>query len=415
MPAPSVKVELGLNLGQSDPFAFTLDSATKGVLDNTSFTLGGERFFDITDRLISASTNRGKNQSLDRIDAGVASITVDNSDRVFDPLYPDGPYFGQLIPRRTVRVTSNDQPVFIGAIDDFTIDYAPSNKSAVRIDVSDAFSVLTNAGLEEFTPSAQLSGARVEAVLDRPEVDWPADQREIDAGNSTMMSALVPAGTGTLEYLQLVSNSEFGNLFIAKDGKVVFRERNAVPNTPNLVFSDEVVAGVYTGIQFSSVNNVYGSENLYNRISISNAAETPLEASANDSTSEAVYGPRAYNASGLLVQDQSQLDFLADYLLARFKEPQYRFERVTVVMDTLTEANQDAVLDLEIGDIVLVRFEPSDIPPAIEQYCRIIGISHDWDPVSKNISFALERLDFAIFILDNEVLGVLDDDRLAYE
>jgi hypothetical protein len=31
MPAPAVKVELGLNLGQADPFAFTLDDAVKGV------------------------------------------------------------------------------------------------------------------------------------------------------------------------------------------------------------------------------------------------------------------------------------------------------------------------------------------------------------------------------------------------
>jgi hypothetical protein len=415
VPAPTVKVELGLNLGQGDPFSFVLDSPTKGLLDNTSFTLGGERFFDITNRLISATTSRGKNQSLDRIDAGMASITVDNSDRVFDPLYPNGPYFGQLIPRRTVRVTSNNRPVFLGAIDDFSIDYAPSNKSAVRIDVSDAFSVLANAALEEFTPSSQLSGARVEAVLDRPEVNWPATERTIDTGNSTMMSALVTGGTGTLEYLQLVSNSEFGNLFIGKDGKIVFRERNAVPNTPSIVFSDEVVAGAYTGIQFSSVNNVYGSENLYNRIAISNAGSPELSATANDATSEIVYGPRGYSASGILVQDQSQLDFLADYLLARFKEPQYRFDRVTVVMDSLTEANQNAVLNLEIGDIVQVRFEPSDIPPAIEQYCRIIGISHDWDPITKEVSFALERLDFAIFILDDAILGVLDDDRLAYE
>jgi hypothetical protein len=84
-------------------------------------------------------------------------------------------------------------------------------------------------------------------------------------------------------------------------------------------------------------------------------------------------------------------------------------------MDTLSEANQDAVLELEIGDIVLVRFEPSDIPPAIEQYCRIIGVNHDWNPNSKNISFSLERLDFAIFILNDPVLGELDNDRLAYE
>ena len=415
MPAPAVKVELGLNLGQADPFAFILDDAVKGVLDNTSFTLGGERFFDISDRLIGTSVSRGKNQALDRIDAGTSSIVVDNSDRHFDPLYPNGPYFGQLIPRRTVRITCNNQPVFLGSIDDFDIVYAPSNRSQVRIDVSDAFSTLTNSGLEEFTPTAQLSGARVNAVLDRPEVDWPADEREIDTGNSTMLGVLVAEGTSVLEYLQLVSNSEFGDLFIGKDGKVVFRERNAVPNTPNLVFTDEVVAGVYQGIQFASVNNVYGSENLYNRILISNAASPALEASANDADSQTVYGPRSYSQSNLLVASQSELQFLADYLLARFKEPQYRFEAVTVVMDTLSTVNQDAVLDLEIGDIVQVRFEPSDIPPAIEQYVRIIGISHDWTSTSKNITFALERLDFAIFILDNAVLGVLDDDRLAYE
>jgi len=415
MPAPAVKVELGLNLGQADPFAFILDDAVKGVLDNTSFTLGGERFFDISDRLIGTSVSRGKNQALDRIDAGTSSIVVDNSDRHFDPLYPNGPYFGQLIPRRTVRITCNNQPVFLGSIDDFDIVYAPSNRSQVRIDVSDAFSTLTNSGLEEFTPTAQLSGARVNAVLDRPEVDWPADEREIDTGNSTMLGVLVAEGTSVLEYLQLVSNSEFGDLFIGKDGKVVFRERNAVPNTPNLVFTDEVVAGVYQGIQFASVNNVYGSENLYNRILISNAASPALEASANDADSQTVYGPRSFSQGNLLVASQSELHFLADYLLARFKEPQYRFEAVTVVMDTLSAVNQDAVLDLEIGDIVQVRFEPSDIPPAIEQYVRIIGISHDWTSTSKNITFALERLDFAIFILDNEVLGVLDDDRLAYE
>jgi hypothetical protein len=413
--APAVKLELGLDLGQRDPFAFVLDNATRGVLDGTSFTLGGERLFDITDRLVTCSVNRGKNNALDRIDAGVASITVDNSDRRFDPLYVDGPYFGQLIPRRSVIISSNDLPVFRGFIDDFDIQYEPGKQSVVRIDSSDAFSVLANSGLEEFTPDSQLSGARINAVLDRPEVDWPTEARDIDAGNSTMLDADVAEGTGTLEYLQLVANSEFGTLFLAKDGKITYRERNAVPNTPDLVFSDEIVAGVYTGIQFADVNIVYGSENLYNRITLENADIIPEQAFAEDADSQALYGPRVLNNSGVLIQDPAQLQFLADFLLARYKEPQYRFETVTVVLDTLTEANQDKVLDLEIGDIVLVRFEPSDIPPAIEQYCRIIGVNHDWNPASKNISFSLERLDFAIFILDDLVLGELDNDRLAYE
>jgi hypothetical protein len=413
--APNVKVELGLNLGQRDPFAFVLDNATRGVLDNTEFTLGGDRFFDITPRLVTTTVRRGKNNALDRIDAGITSIVVDNSDREFDPLYENGPYFGQLVPRRSVRVSANDLPVFVGFIDDFDIQYEPGKQSVVQIQVSDAFSVLANSGLEEFTPDSELSGARINTVLDRPEVGWPEELRDIDPGNSVMLDADVAEGTGTLEYLQLVSDSEFGTLFLAKDGKIAYRERNAVPNIPDLVFSDEIESGEYTGIQFADVNIVYGSENLYNRITLENADLFPEQAFAEDANSQILYGPRTLTQSGLLIQDPDQLEFLAEFLLARYKEPQYRFETVTVVLDTITPENQDKVLDLEIGDIVLVRFEPSDIPPAIEQYCRIIGINHDWNPGSKNISFSLERLDFAIFILDDAVLGQLDNDRLAYE
>jgi len=413
--APAVKVELGLNLGTRDPFAFILDNDPRGKLDSVDFTLSGDRFFDITPRLVSATVRRGKNNALDRIDAGIVTIVVDNSDREFDPLYENGPYFGQLIPRRSVRVSANDLPVFAGFIDDFDIQYEPGKQSVVQIQVSDAFSVLANSGLEQFTPDSELSGARINAILDRPEVAWPEQLRDIDPGNSLMLDTDIAEGTGTLEYLQLVSNSEFGTLFLAKDGKIAYRERNAIPNIPDLVFSDEVVDGDYTGIQFSDVNIVYGSENLYNRITLENADIIPEQAFAEDLNSQVFYGPRTLSQSGLLIQELDQLQFLADFLLARYKEPQYRFETVTVVMDTLSGPNQNAVLELEIGDIILVRFEPSDIPPAIEQYCRIIGVNHSWNSNSKNISFSLERLDFAIFILDDPVLGQLDNDRLAYE
>lgn len=414
MPAPEVKVELGLNLGSNDPQAFILDNDPRGKLNSVSFTLSGDRYFDITPRLITTQVRRGKSQALDRIDAGSVSITVDNSDRTFDPLYAAGPYFGQLIPRRAVRISANSRPVFQGFIEDFDIQYEPGVQSVVRIDVSDAFSVFTNAKLEEFTPTSQLAGARIQAVLDKPEVDWPAELREIDTGNSIMLDNDVAEGTSALEYLQLVSSSEFGNLFIGKDGKIVFKQRNSIPNVPDIVFSDEVVAGDFTGIQFADVNIMYGSENLYNRISLTNADVIPDEVFVQDAASELTYGPRAYTSTGLLTQNLSDMEGLAEFLLASFKEPQYRFETVTVVLDTISTANQNKVLDLEIGDIITVRFEPSDIPPAIEQYCRIIGISQEWTPGSKNISFAVERLEFGLFILDNTTFGVLNDDRLAY-
>jgi hypothetical protein len=415
MPEPVVKVELGADLGARDPNSFTLDSAIKGVLDNTTYTLGGTRFFDITDRLLSANTSRGKNQALDRIDAGNLNIVVDNFDRLFDPLYENGFYFGQLIPGREIRISCNDLPVIYGTVDDIDIAYEPGNRSVASFKATDGLSTLTQNNLPEVFPDVELSGARVTRILDLPEIDWPADRRIIDTGNSLLSDTDVAQGTQAIGYLQLVATSESGEVFVSKDNNFVFRQRNSTPNLPNIIFTDEQSIPGFTVIPFSELGVVYGTEELFNRIVLSNDFPLfPDEVTVDDLDSQVLYGPRSYTQNGLLNNDLADLESLAEFLLLRFKEPQYRFNSLSVVMDILTEVQQDQVLDLEIGDIVQVRFTPSGIPPAIEQYVRVIGISHDWQNNEKRINLALERLDFSLFVLDNPVVGILDEDRLSY-
>jgi hypothetical protein len=415
MPVPAVKVEIGLNLNQSDEIGFKLDDPVRGLLDNTIYTLSGERFYDITSRLLDAQTARGKSQALDRIDAGNATINLDNFDRLFDPLYEAGFYYGQLIPKRKIRVSCNDYPVMFGYIDDLDIAYLPPNRSVVSIKLSDAFSQLSDNDLPEVFPDLELAGARVERILDLPTVAWAADERQIDAGNTILSDATISEGTSALDYLHQLAVSEAGEVFIGKNGDFVFQERNRNPGLIDLVFTDEAVVGTSTVIPFSSLGVVYGSENLYNRIVLTNNFDTfPNEALAEDFESQGIYGPRTYTQNGLLTDSQEDLQFLADFLLARFKQPQYRFDSLTISLDTLSESQQNEVLDLEIGNIVQVRFTPSGIPPAIEQYCKVIGIQHDWSNSEKQMILALERLDFALFILDDVVFGILDEDQLSY-
>jgi len=414
MSSPSVKVELGLDIGLLDPTNFILDDPIRGQLDNTEFTLSGAKFFDITDRVQRVTISRGKSQSLNRNNAGIAAVNVDNTDRLFDPLYEDGLYYGQLVPRREVRITADDFPVMIGFIEDFDLTYQPSSVSQARIDVADAFSTLTNSQLSNFTPPTELSGARINRVLDRPEVAWPANRRSIDTGNSSLLNAEVEAGFNALSYLQLVESSEYGNVFIAKDGRFTFKQRNTIPNPIAICFTDDPTATIYNPIPFIDLNVVYGSENLYNRIDLENDDVVPIQSFAEDIASQNLYGVRAYSQSGLLVGQQAQLQFLADFLLARFSQPQYRFEALTVNLDVLTEEQRNLVFGLEIGDLVEVQFTPSGIPPAIQQFSRVIGINQEWDPANKRIRFALEKLDFSLFILDDPLLGILDDDRLSF-
>jgi len=413
MATPSIAVEIGLDLGSKDTQAMVLDDPVKGVLDG-SYYLSGNVFYDISDRLISISTKRGKSQALDRIDAGTVSIQANNNDRAFDPLYTESPFAGALVPRRQIRIFANNYPVFIGFIDDIDISYQTNISSTVSIQASDAFSVLANAKLDEFEPTLQLPGERINAILDLPEVAWDTQLRDIDTGTTEMLDSLVAQDTATLSYLQLVADSDYGNLFLSKDGKVTFRARNSAPFSPGVVISDEKVGDVFTGIPYTNIAVVYGSENLYNRVIISNDDVFPEEAIAEDLESQLFYGVRTYTQSGLLTVNLSDLEYLADFLLVRFSQPQYRFESVSVLLDDLSEVDQNKMLDLEIGDVINIKFTPSQIPPAISQPVRIIGISHESRPFNNLINLSLERIDSGIFVLDSAEFGILDVDRLAY-
>ena len=407
------KVEIGFDLGANTPTGFKLDDATRGVLDNPTFILAGELFYDISSRVQSVSTRRGKSEALDRIDAGISSIVLDNNDRLFDPLYEAGLYYGQLVPRRQVRVSANDEAVFYGYIEDFDLEYLPGNRAAVRIDVADAFGALANAPIDELDPPSELSGARVNRVLDLPEVNWPAELRDVEDGQTLLLDSSV-AGVSALEYLQRVATSEFGNLFISKFGDLVFKERNSATTTPDLIFSDDTTPSESTKVLFSNVRAIYGSENLYTRIYLANTDVIPEEVILENESATGLYGVRTYSNTNLLVQDPDDLLDLANSLLITYDRPLYRFEAVQVVLDKQNDTQTAAILALEIGDIVQVRFLPSGIAPAIELPCRIIGISHNWEPTVKKTTFSLETLNFGVFVLDSPLLGELDNDRLSY-
>jgi hypothetical protein len=413
MAAVDITVELGLDLGSRDTQAMVLDDPVKGLLDGTYY-LSGTVFYEITDRLISVSSNRGKSQALDRIDAGILSIQAHNNDRAFDPLYTASPFAGAIVPRRAVRVSANGYPVFTGFIDDIDIGYDSNRSSVASFQCSDAFSVLTNSNLDELVPALELPGARINTILNLPEVNWDTNLRDIDTGTTQMLDATIAQDTPALQYLQLVSDSEFGNLFLSKDGKITFRQRNSIPFVEAVTISDNKVGDVFTGIPYTAISVVYGSENLYNRITISNADAIPDEAVAQDLDSQLYYGVRGYNQTGLLPVSLTDMESLANFLLFTYSQPQYRFDSVSVLLDDLSLADQAKVLGLEIGDVITIQFTPSQVPPSIEQQVRVIGINNDWRPYENVITFSLETVASGIFILDSADFGVLDTDRLSY-
>ena len=77
-------------------------------------------------------------------------------------------------------------------------------------------------------------------------------------------------------------------------------------------------------------------------------------------------------------------------------------------MDELTTQQQSDLLNLELGDVVEIRFTPNEIPPSITKYAEIIRIDHSVDLNNHVVTFGFATLDFAILVLDDAQFGKLD-------
>ena len=389
-------VELGAVEG------FILDDIVAGVLDNTVYTLGGVVFKDITNRVISIGIDRGKNRDLDRFSAGSLNVTLNNEDRAFDPTYAASPFAGAIVPRREVNVTVDGVRVITTTIDDWNYNYAPGGDSVAEIQATDEFTLLARQVLTAGTATPQLTGARIEAVLNQASVAWPASLRNIDTGNSTLGADVFDGNV--LSYLQKVEASEQGLLFIGKGGDVVFRDRlDATPYSAGVVdFSDDGTAIPFT---LTAVN--YGSELLYNQAIVTSSAG---EAIADNNRSQIAYGVISYSLD-TLVSTQGQLDNLADFLVQKYGDPEYRFESISINLDTVGSTNKATCLALEMGDVISITLTPNGIGDPIQQYGQIISIGHGIEASRHDMFISVASLDWSFLVLDDAVFGKLDSNN----
>jgi hypothetical protein len=407
MGVPRPTVQIGFDLVGANANLLTLDNPVKGKLDTPAYPLGGQIFYDVTDKVKSIATRRGKNRQLDEFDGGLANVVFDNNDRTFDPEYVNSPYYGQIIPKRAIRIFSAGNPVFQGVIDDWNLSYSPAGDSEASAAASDAFTLFNTQTLPAGTATAQKAGHRVNAILDLPDVNWSSQDREIETGLTTLGADVFQEDTNVLEYLRTVARSEPGNLFISRDGKVVFTDRNAAPASGGVTLADDG-----TGIPYQGMKVVYGSELLYNEIVIgSDLAGTVI---AQDTASIAEYGVLNLTQTGLLMSDPTYVQNLAIYYASKYSQPEYRFESVDIVIDELTDAQQQAILGLEISDFVTIKFTPNGISPAIEKIAEIIRIDDDITPENHVVSLGFATLDYFLLVLDDPEFGKLDRGALAF-
>ena len=411
MAIPTVKAFINFSTGAI--FAGDLFLNT-GELDENTLS-GPTLVVDVSNLLDSITTNRGRNIQADQFQTGTLTMRIIDQNGDFNPQNTNSPYFGLLSPMRKVTIEANynnvDYPVFAGFITSFTTT-TPKNAIDVvytTITAVDGFRLAQMAQISTVTGAAagNLSGTRVNQILD--EISWPASQRDIDAGLTTMQNDPGTART-SLAAMQTVEISEYGALYCGKNGDFVFQDRAVTAGSPGgtpVVFNDD-------GSAISYFNAVWRFDDtlVYNQANITRAGGT-TQISTNQASVDK-YFLHSYNQQDLLMQtDAVALDYANSYVASR-AETSSRCDAIE--LDLLTEnytAGVTAALDLDFFDpVTITTNQPGS--STLTKTLQVFGIAHSIGPNRWKTTLTTLEPIIDGFILNSTIYGLLDSGVLSY-
>jgi len=416
MAVPTIQVLVGFQTTTGFGQPFLLDDAVYGVLDTTGRgTLGGTVYADLTSLVESVNINRGRSRQLDQFNAGTATISFYNASRILDPLNTASIYYPYVLPRCPVIIKANGTPIYTGLITDWNLDYDMSNKDMMYASCADQFTVLANQTLNAHTTTQELTSTRISTVLDYAEILYQGATSigtgsSILGGTAASASFSIAQDTELLNYLQLVTTSEQGYLYMSAAGVLTFKGRTSVLNP----VASATFNTTGTAIPYQTLVNQFGDELLYNYI----ATQSPAGAvqTTSNAASIALYQAQQYSLLNLLNSTTAEVAGLGNYLLGKYMNPDVRFTGLSTQLTALSTANQNLLFSLDLTNITTVQKNfVTGTPLTKSQTLIISGINHSITPASHIISYTFESTDGNQYLtLDNTVFGTLDNNLLSF-
>tara|TARA_R110002126_G_scaffold117326_3_gene257082 strand:+ start:257 stop:1561 length:1305 start_codon:yes stop_codon:yes gene_type:complete len=405
--------------------SFTLDDATRGVLDNTEFTLGpGTSYADVTDGAVSIRSMRGRQDIGDQFTYGTMTFVLNDSlaGGIFSPYDTSSPYYDPatnlpgLAPLRKVRFSrydssNNKEYLFVGYIVNYDYQFgAPGEQSFITVMCADYFYILAQTRMNAWSPSEELSGARYNNVLSLTEVAYPtgATYRDISTGTVTLGGSAaydVAQGTSVATYANDINLAEQGRVFISRDG--VFTTQDRLGNTLSGSVADFHDDG--TAIPYNNVDISFQADQVKNYAAVTHLGATSAEI-AEDAASRATYLTQSIFIDNSLVHNDAAALALAQYLIVG--EPEPRFNYVGSHFAMMSNAQRDTCAIIDIGDTITVQksIQTGATSYQLAQELSVEGIQWNVD-LQRGFEFSLFTAPTTIvyeLILDNATYGTLN-------
>lgn len=348
----------------------------------TQPTVGTQTYVDITTRLREWGWSFGRNDELGEFQPGSGYVVLDNRDRALDPSNTAGTWYGNIKPRRAfmleAQVNGATETIFTAYSRGYPQSWPSSGQDAlVRIDLIGRMAFLETFELPVgFSRSAELTGARVGAVLDAIGFSSAAKYRIVDTGTVTMAAFdVTDAGSSALTHIRECAKAEFGEAYDNGE-RFYFKDRHARltsagtfdPFSADFTFTD--TAG--TTIRYDTTfEPAYDDTYLWNSIVVDGpdpSTDTAGTASGG-TTSIADYYSLSKSLSTQLAYEPDRTA-LAQYYALRYAQPQLRAPALQCEVGAQTTSdNRQRLIAMAIdSQVAIKRFNSGGTVMTLNQY-----------------------------------------------
>jgi hypothetical protein len=412
MTVPVINAVINFSTGPSFAQAAIFDSAVFGT---NVFADSASVIVDVSNQVNRIETNRGRTALSDQFQTGSLTLRITDQNGDFNPQNVSGPYYNLLTPMKKVQITATygsvTYPIFAGFITSYVTTY-PDDGEGVAITTIQAVDAFRLAQLAQIstvagTSAGELSGARINDILNQ--ISWPASQRDIDPGLTTMQA---DPGTNrtALQALFTVADSEYGAIYVSADNNFVFQDRGvtagSIGGTPT-VFADDG-----SGISYFDATWILNDVLVFNKATITRTGGSPQVALNQASIDK--YFLHSYFLDNLLMEsDAVALDYAQAYVASR-QETTIRVD--AIVLDLYTPSYNSgivAALDLDFFDPITVKTtQPGG--SILEKTLQIFGVRMNITSNSWKTTFTTLEPVIDGFIIGNVDYGVLGQNVLSY-
>jgi hypothetical protein len=420
----TITPEIAFSTGAGDVGYLILDDPSRGKLDTAK--LGAADYFtDVSTWLRGAAVKRGVSRFdgiYGRAEAGTLELSLANEDRRFDPTNLAGPYVAagatQVKAGRAIRIRATYAGVtydlFRGFVDEPRLSYRNRNIATATFLATDGTATIAsydqNAGAT--VGAGEDTGTRINRVLDN--IGWPAEERNIATGKTTVQGT--DLSKNAWSEIILNSDTELGEVYFDVDGKLTFRNRDALSRDTRSNTSQATFGDANDGIELGFTDVALTADLTQTKNIIRGSRVGGSQQVVQDATSIAQYRRRTWQRSDLLHQADAEVASYVAYVLSLLKDNELRISTMTV--DPLADPTRlfPQVLGRKLGDRITVKFTPPGGGARISRDVFIRGIAHTIGLDTWRTEFAFQDATnkFQFFVLDNATLGRLDANALAY-